>query len=86
MALTGAALIKETCRRIHVARSYRDAHNKRACQGERDKAMKLSFMWRLNSLVENAEVCSRSRIELWNWGPFLENSSHGPKKLNDKVR
>ena len=34
MALTGAALIKETCRRIRVARSYWDAHNNLACRGE----------------------------------------------------
>ena len=39
--LTGAALIKETCRRIRVARSYGDAHNNRACRGEREKAMAL---------------------------------------------
>jgi hypothetical protein len=39
--LTGAALIKETCRRIRVARSYWDAHNNRACRGEREKAMAL---------------------------------------------
>jgi len=39
--LTGAALIKETCRRIRVARSYWDAHNNRACRGEREKALKL---------------------------------------------
>ena len=39
--LTGAALIKEVCRRIRVARSYWDAHNNRACRGERDKAMAL---------------------------------------------
>jgi hypothetical protein len=39
--LTGAALIKETCRRIRVARSYWDAHNNRACRGEREKAMEL---------------------------------------------
>jgi len=39
--LAGAALIKETCRRIRVARSYWDAHNNRACRGEREKAMKL---------------------------------------------
>ena len=38
---TGAALIKETCRRIRVARSYWDAHNNRACRGEREKAMAL---------------------------------------------
>src|SRR3954469_970865 len=39
--LTGTALIKETCRRIRVARSYWDAHNNRACRGEREKAIKL---------------------------------------------
>lgn len=39
--LTGTDLIKETCRRIRVARSYWDAHNNRACRGEREKAMAL---------------------------------------------
>lgn len=39
--LTGALLIKETCRRIRVARSYWDAHNNRACRGEREKALVL---------------------------------------------
>ena len=39
--LTRAALIKETCRRIRVARSLWDAHNNRACRGEREKAMTL---------------------------------------------
>jgi hypothetical protein len=39
--LVGAALVKETCRRIRIARSYWDAHNNRACRGEREKAMKL---------------------------------------------
>jgi hypothetical protein len=39
--LTGAALIKETCRRIRLARSYWDAHNNRASRGERQKAMAL---------------------------------------------
>jgi hypothetical protein len=39
--LTGAALIKETCRRIRTARSYWDAHNNRACRGEREKALAL---------------------------------------------
>lgn len=39
--LRGEALIKETCRRIRVARSYWDAHNNRACRGERDKALAL---------------------------------------------
>ncbi len=39
--LSGAALVKEVCRRIRVARSYWDAHNNRACRGERGKAMEL---------------------------------------------
>ena len=39
--LEGKALIKEVNRRIRVARSYWDAHNNRACRGERDKAIKL---------------------------------------------
>ncbi len=34
-------MIKEVCRRIRVARSYWDAHNNRACRGEREKAMTL---------------------------------------------
>jgi len=41
MPLTGAALIKETCRRIRAARSAWDAHNNRACRGEREKALAL---------------------------------------------
>ncbi|MEP6668154.1 MAG: Precorrin-3B methylase [Chthoniobacter sp.] len=39
--LIGVALIKETCRRIRVARSYWDAHNNPACRGEREKALAL---------------------------------------------
>lgn len=36
-----AERIKETARRIRVARSYWDAHNNRACRGEREKALAL---------------------------------------------
>ena len=39
--LAGEALVKEVCRRIRVARSYWDAHNNRACRGEREKAIVL---------------------------------------------
>jgi hypothetical protein len=39
--LTGTALVKETCRRIRLARSYWDAHNNRACRVERVKALVL---------------------------------------------
>jgi hypothetical protein len=41
LPLTGVLLVKETCRRIRVARSYWEAHNNRACRGEREKAMAL---------------------------------------------
>ncbi|WOO40159.1 hypothetical protein [Rubellicoccus peritrichatus] len=39
--LTGTALVKETCKRIRAARSLWDAHNNRACRGERLKAIAL---------------------------------------------
>ena len=39
--LAGDALIKEVCRRIRAARSLWEAHNNRACRGEREKAMAL---------------------------------------------
>ena len=39
--LTGAALLKETCRRIRAARSLWDAHKNGPCRGEREKALAL---------------------------------------------
>jgi hypothetical protein len=39
--LAGTELIKETCRRIRLARSLWDAHNNRACRGERERALAL---------------------------------------------
>jgi hypothetical protein len=39
--LTGTALIKETCRRLRLARSLWDAHRNDACRGEREKALTL---------------------------------------------
>lgn len=39
--LTGAELIKETCRRIRAARSAWDAHRNAACRGEREQALAL---------------------------------------------
>ena len=52
-SLAGADLIKETCRRIRVARSYWDAHNNRACRGERLKAM---------ALYESLSAADREKI------------------------
>jgi len=39
--LAGTALVKETCRRIRLARSYWDVHNNPACRDEREKALAL---------------------------------------------
>ncbi len=39
--LAGAALVKETCRRIRAARSLWDAHQNAACRGERLQALAL---------------------------------------------
>lgn len=39
--LTGTTLIKEVCRRIRAARTQWEAHNNRACRGEREKALAL---------------------------------------------
>ena len=59
--LSGAALIKETCRRIRAARSLWDAHNNRACRGEREKAMAL---YESLSAVEREKVPQVLRVWL----------------------
>ena len=59
--LTGAALIKETCRRIRAARSQWDAHNNRACRGEREKALAL---YESLSAVEREKVPQVLRVWL----------------------
>jgi len=59
--LSGAALIKETCRRIRLARSFWDAHNNRACRGEREKALAL---YNTLSEVERGKVPQVLRVWL----------------------
>jgi len=39
--LSGEALIKETSRRIRLARSHWDAHENGACRAERERALEL---------------------------------------------
>lgn len=39
--LTGPALVKETNRRIRLARGYWDAHKNKACRRERERALAL---------------------------------------------
>jgi hypothetical protein len=59
--LAGAALVKETCRRIRVARSYWDAHNNRACRGERERALAL---YERLSTAEREKVPQELRVWL----------------------
>lgn len=58
--LTGDALVKEVCRRIRVARSYWDAHNNRACRGEREKALQL-----YNSLTKEQKEKIPQTLRVW---------------------
>ncbi|MEO6401235.1 MAG: Precorrin-3B methylase [Vicinamibacteria bacterium] len=71
--LTGAALIKEVCRRIRVARGYWDAHNNRACRGEREKAI---------ALYETLSPTERERVpqELRVWLRYRSEKYFGPQR------
>ncbi|NEQ27464.1 MAG: Precorrin-3B methylase [Microcoleus sp. SIO2G3] len=59
-SLTGAALIKEVCRRIRVARSYWDAHNNAACRGERERALAL-----YNTLTKEQKAQIPEVLRVW---------------------
>ncbi|MBW4473467.1 MAG: Precorrin-3B methylase [Stenomitos rutilans HA7619-LM2] len=58
--LTGAASVKEVCRRIRVARSYWDAHNNAACRGERDQALAL-----YNTLTKEQKDQIPQALRVW---------------------
>jgi hypothetical protein len=75
--LTGAALLKETCRRIRVARSYWDAHNNRACRGEREKAL---------ALYESLSAAQREQIpqELRVWLRYRSEKYFGEHRTAPK--
>jgi len=69
--LTGAALIKEVCRRIRLARSRWDAHNNAACRGEREKALEL---YETLSDVERDKVPQVLRV----WLRYRSEKYFGP--------
>ncbi len=77
--LTGEALLKETCRRIRVARSYWDAHNNPACRGEREKAMALYE--RLNP-AEREKVPQVLRV----WLRYRSEKYFGPHRTAPGTR
>ncbi len=58
--LSGEALIRETCRRIRLARSLWDAHKNAACRGERLKAIAL-----YNSLSEAQREKVPQVLRVW---------------------
>lgn len=58
--LPAAARIKETCRRIRVARSLWDAHNNRACRKEREKAISL-----YDALSESERAQVPQELRVW---------------------
>ncbi len=69
--LTGAALIKETCRRIRAARSAWDAHNNPACRGEREKALAL---YEILSKAEREKIPQVLRV----WLRYRSEKYFGP--------
>lgn len=71
--LTGAALIKEVCRRIRLARSRWEAHNNAACRGEREKAL---------ALYETLTDAEKERIpqELRVWLRYRSEKYFGPHR------
>lgn len=58
--LSGAALVKDVCRRIRVARSYWDAHRNAACRGERERALAL-----YNTLTKEQKDQIPQELRVW---------------------
>jgi len=59
--LTGSALVKETNRRIRLARGLWDAHKNKACRRERDRAIAL---YERLSPVEREQIPQALRVWL----------------------
>ena len=77
--LAGEALIKETCRCIRAARSAWDAHNNRACRGEREKAL---------TLYESLSKAEREKIPqvLRVWLRYRSEKYFGPDRTAPGTR
>ena len=72
-ALEGAALVKETTRRIRQARSYWDAHRNGACRRERERAL---------GLYERLTTEEKARIPeaLRTWLRYRSEKYFGPDR------
>ena len=78
-ALTGETLIRETCRRIRAARSAWDAHNNRACRGERAKALAL---YETLSKAEREKIPQVLRV----WLRYRSEKYFGPHRTSPGTR
>ena len=58
--LEGAALVKETCRRLRAAKGLWDAHKNAACRGEREKALAL-----YNQLTKAQKEQVPQQLRIW---------------------
>jgi len=76
---TGPAFVKEVCRGIRVARSYWDAHNNRACRGERAKALAL---YDTLSAAEREQVPQELRV----WLRYRSEKYFGAHRTPPKSR
>jgi hypothetical protein len=71
--LTGTALVKETCRRLRVARNRWKDHNNSACRNEREKALAL---YERLSAEERTKVPQELRI----WLRYRSEKYFGPDR------
>lgn len=76
--LEGVTLIKETNRRIRLARSYWDAHKNGACRQERERALRLYD--RLSS-KEKEQIPQALRV----WLRYRSEKYFGPDRTPPKA-
>lgn len=71
--LTGAALVKEVCRRIRLARSAWDAHRNPACRRERERAL---------ALYDTLDEAARQQVPqvLRMWLRYRSEKYFGPQR------
>lgn len=73
--LQGTALVKETCRRIRVARSLWDAHKNQGCRSERERALAL-----YDQMTEDQKQQIPQELRVWlryRSEKYFGDSTHG---------
>ncbi len=78
-ALTGAALVKEVCRRIRMARVRWDAHENAACRRERSRALAL---YQTLTPEQKDEIPQVLRV----WLRYRSEKYFGPARKKPKKR